>query len=277
MKFKGKSVDFSKPKIMGVMNVTPDSFYDGGKIKDDRALLAQAEKMLLEGADFLDVGGYSSRPGADFVSVEEERRRVIPAIELILKNFPETLISIDTFRAAIASEAIAAGAAFINDISAWDDDPVMFETLVRLKVPYVAMHKQGTPQTMQKNPEYGDAVSEIFDYLSRKLAKLRALGLTDIIIDPGFGFGKTLTHNYSLLESLSRFKKIGAPILVGISRKSMIQKVIGAPAAEALYGSIAAETIAILNGADILRVHDVLPARHAIAIVSQLKKFHKNP
>ncbi len=273
MKFRGKSIDFSTPKVMGVVNVTPDSFYDGGKIKDDRTLLSQAERMLSEGADFLDVGGYSSRPGADFVSVDEERRRAIPAIEAILKKFPETIVSVDTFRAAIASDAIAAGAGMINDISSGDDDPEMFETVARLHVPYIAMHKQGNSKTMQKSPTYRDVVSEIFEYLNGKVLKLRAQGVQDVIIDPGFGFGKTLEHNYTLLKHLARFKEIGAPILVGVSRKSFIQKIVGSTAEGALYGTIAANVIALQNGADILRVHDCLPARHAIAIVSQVRKM----
>jgi len=271
MKFKGQSVDFSEPKVMGVVNVTPDSFYDGGKIKDATGLISQVETMLKEGADFIDIGGYSSRPGAFVVSVEEERNRVIPSIELIVKKFPNVLISVDTFRAAIASDAIAAGAAFVNDISAGDDDPEMISTVARLGVPYVAMHKQGYSQTMQKNPSYRDAVSEIFKYLFDKVVELREAGVKEIIIDPGFGFGKNLEHNYSLLKHLEQFKKLGVPVLVGVSRKSMIQKVVGSSAEGALYGTISANTIALLNGADILRVHDVLPAKHAIAIVNQIK------
>ena len=273
MKFKDTDIDFATPKIMGIINMTPDSFYDGGKIKDDSTLLAQTERMLGEGADFLDVGGYSSRPGADFVSVEEERRRVIPTIELLVKNFPEAVISIDTFSAAIASEAIAAGSAFINDISSGDDDPQMFETVARLKVPYVAMHKRGSPKTMQAKPTYTDPISEIFEYLSNKLKALHVLGVHDVIIDPGFGFGKTREHNYMLLKQLNRFKALGVPLLVGLSRKSMIQKVVSAPADEALSGTIAANTVALLNGADILRVHDVAAARQAVAIVSELGKL----
>lgn len=275
MKFKGKRVDFSEAKVMGVVNVTPDSFYDGGRIKDDRTLLTQAERMLSEGADFLDVGGYSSRPGAALVSVEEERRRAIPAISSILKRFPETFVSVDTFRAAIASEAIAAGAAFVNDISAGDDDPDMVAAVARLKVPYVAMHKQGTSGTMQKNPRYQNVVEDIFSYLSKKVASLEAAGINDIIIDPGFGFGKTLAHNYALLANLSRFSKIGRPLLVGLSRKSMIQKVVGASASDALFGTVAAQTIALLSGASMLRVHDVRPAKDAIAIVRELKNINK--
>lgn len=271
MKFKGQSIDFSCPKVMGVINVTPDSFYDGGRIKDDRMLLLQVEKMLNEGADFLDVGGYSSRPGASFVSLEDERTRVLPAINLVVKRFPKALISVDTFRAEVASEAVSAGAAFVNDISAGDDDPHMFSTISNLGVPYVAMHKQGHFETMQKNPSYEDVVSEIFDYLSKKISSLRSAGVENVIVDPGFGFGKKLEHNYSLLKHLGTFKKLEAPLLVGISRKSMIQKTVNCSADEALYGTIAANTVAILNGADILRVHDVLPAKHAILVADKVK------
>ncbi len=270
MKFNGKSVDFAEPKVMGVLNVTPDSFYDGGRIKDDRTLLAQAEKMLAEGADFLDVGGFSSRPGADFVSVEEERRRVVPAVKLILKNFPEALPSPPRPPPSRPPPPPPPGAALINDISAGDDDPEMFKALVRLKVSYVAMHKRGTVETMQKNPSYGDVVSEIFEYLRGKVLKLGELGVTNVIIDPGFGFGKTPEHNYALLKNLDRFKTIGAPVLVGLSRKSMIQKAVNAPADDALFGTIVANTVTLIKGADILRVHDVRPAKDAIAVVSRL-------
>ncbi len=272
MKFKDKEVDFSVPKVTGVINVTPDSFYDGGRIKDDRDLLEAAEKMLGEGADFLDVGGCSSRPGATEVSPEEEKQRVVPAIKRVARKFPEAVISVDTFRAEIAAAAISAGAAFVNDISAGDDDPEMFSTVAKLQVPYIAMHRQGKSATMQKNPTYQDVVGEIFSYLRDKVEKLRLLGIENVIIDPGFGFGKTLEHNYVLLKRLGEFKKIGAPVMVGLSRKSMIQRVLDVPADDALNGTTAANLLALLAGADILRVHDVKPAKEMIAIFGQFKK-----
>ncbi|MBU6390497.1 dihydropteroate synthase [Patescibacteria group bacterium] len=272
MKFKDKEVDFSVPKVTGVINVTPDSFYDGGRIKDDRDLLEAAEKMLGEGADFLDVGGCSSRPGATEVSPEEEKQRVVLAIKRVARKFPEAVISVDTFRAEIAAAAISAGAAFVNDISAGDDDPEMFSTVAKLQVPYIAMHRQGKSATMQKNPTYQDVVGEIFSYLRDKVEKLRSLGIEDVIIDPGFGFGKTLEHNYVLLKRLGELKKIGAPVMVGLSRKSMIQRVLDVPADDALNGTTAANLLALLAGADILRVHDVKPAKEVIAIFGQFKK-----
>lgn len=260
---------------MGIINVTPDSFYDGGRIKDDRTLLSAAERMLGEGADFLDIGGFSSRPGAAEVPLAEEERRVLPAIESVLKHFPESVLSVDTSRAAVAAAAIAAGAAFVNDISAGDDDPRILSVVAASQVPYVAMHKQGRPKTMQDNPAYRDVVAEVFDYLSAKASALRALGVSGVILDPGFGFGKTMEHNYRLLAHLKRFKEIGAPLLVGLSRKSMIQKALGVSAEDSLDGTIAATAVALMNGADIVRVHDVKPARDAIAVFAQIKKATK--
>ncbi len=264
---KGRLVSFHEPCVMGIINVTPDSFVSESRKSDAYSALKQAETMLDHGALILDIGGYSSRPGANDVSEEEELRRVLPVIEKISSSFPEAIISIDTFRSRIAKEAIASGAHLINDISAGDDDDNMLEIVAGLNVPYIMMHKKGSPKTMQLNPQYDDVVVEVLDYLAAKKAKLNALGVHDIIIDPGFGFGKNIQHNYALMQQLSDFRILGLPVLVGISRKSLIQKLLGVDTTHSLNGSSALHTIALLKGANILRVHDVKEAVECIKIV----------
>ena len=271
LNLKGKLHTLDRPKIMGILNVTPDSFFDGGKHNNVVHALQRAEMMLHAGADFLDIGGYSSRPGANDVSLEEELERVIAPIKAIKKQFPNAVISIDTFRAEVARQAVAAGADMVNDISAGEDDADMFETIRELQVPYIIMHKQGTPKTMQQNPQYENAVLDIAKYLSRRVLKLNELGVNDVIIDPGFGFGKTVEHNYQLLKHLDHFQIFELPILVGVSRKSMINKVLGTKPENALNGSTVLHTIALQKGAHILRVHDVKEAVEAVKLVEQLQ------
>jgi dihydropteroate synthase len=263
-------VDLSTPKVMGILNITPDSFFDGGKYKNETEILSQVEKMLFEGATFIDVGAYSSRPGATHISENEELQRIVPVIKLLTKNFPEIIISVDTFRSAVAKEAINAGAAMINDISGGKMDEKMFETVANLQVPYILMHMLGTPQNMQENPVYTDVTQEIISFFAEQIFKLHQLKLNDIIIDVGFGFGKTSNHNFEILKNLSLFKSLDAPILAGISRKSMLYKTLDISAQEALNATTSANTIALLNGASILRVHDVKEAMEAIKIVNQL-------
>jgi len=255
----GRIVDLSQAQIMGILNLTPDSFYDGGRYEGEAAL-RQVENMLGEGADIIDIGGMSSRPGAELVSLEEERQRVIPVIRSILKAFPETILSIDTVRSEIAKEAYACGVGIINDISASKVDSGMYDILGQLKVPYVLMHMQGLPNNMQQNPNYSNVTKEVLDFLIEELGRLKAYNPTDVIIDPGFGFGKTVEHNYELLKNLGLFKILECPIMVGISRKSMISKVTGSSSEEALNGTTALHMLALQNGADILRVHDVKEA-----------------
>lgn len=267
---KGTLVDLSTPKIMGILNITPDSFYDGGFLKNEMEILGQAEKMLNEGASFLDIGGYSSRPGATDISVTEEINRVIPVIELVLKNFPETLISIDTFRSEVAQNAIESGAAIINDISAGMLDVAMLSTVAQQQVPYIMMHLRGTPQTMQNYTDYENVTLEVLHYFSKRIATARALGINDIIADPGFGFAKTLEQNFELLNHLELFKRLEVPLLVGLSRKSMIYKTLGITPKEALNGTTTLNTIALLKGANILRVHDV---KEAVECVELFKKL----
>ena len=268
----GTLLDLSTPKIMGILNITPDSFYDGGVFNSDKKILNQVEKMISEGADMIDIGGYSSRPGANEVNIDDEIDRVIPAIELIKNKFGDTIISIDTFRSKVAKKAINAGASIINDISSGDLDPEMFNCVAKLKVPYIMMHMKGTPNNMQKNPEYENVIVEIVKNLSNKLFLAKKAGIIDVIIDPGFGFGKTATHNYSILKNLSFFKELGCPILVGISRKSMIYKLLDKNPENALNGTTCLNTISIINGAKILRVHDVKEAKEVITLTNFLNK-----
>lgn len=268
---KGKLIDLSTPKVMGVLNVTPDSFYDGGMYKDETSILKQVEQMLNEGATFIDVGAYSSRPNADHVSEEEELNRILPIVQLILNEFPETLISIDTFRSEVAKQCIKTGAALINDISAGNLDENMLKTVAALQVPYIMMHMRGTPQTMQGLSEYGDLVKDILFYFSEKIAAARDLGVIDVIIDPGFGFAKTLEQNFELLNKLELFKIIEKPLLVGVSRKSMIYKTLDTSAQDALNGTTVLNTIGLQKGASILRVHDVKEAMEAVKLVEALK------
>ena len=266
----GKLVDISSPKVMGILNCTPDSFFDGGKYNNESDILQQVEKMLLEGATFIDVGAYSSRPGATHISEEEELQRIVPVIELLVKNFPEIIISVDTFRSNVAKETVEVGAAIINDISGGKMDSNMFKTVAELKVPYIMMHMLGTPQNMQKNPVYQDVTKELISFFAAQISKLHQLKVNDIIIDVGFGFGKTIEHNYQLLKDLALFKNLDAPILAGISRKSMLYKPLEITPQLALNATTSANTIALLNGANILRVHDVKEAMEAIKIVEQL-------
>lgn len=265
-----KLIDLSSPKVMGILNITPDSFYDGGKYKNESDILSQTEKMLTEGATFIDVGAYSSRPGAAHISEEEELNRIIPVINLLIKEFPEIVISVDTFRSKIALETIHSGAAIINDISGGNMDEKMFTTVAALQVPYILMHMLGTPQNMQKNPVYEDVTKEIISFFAEKIYQLHQLKLNDVIIDVGFGFGKTIAHNFEILKNLSLFKSLDTPILAGISRKSMLYKTLDISAKEALNATTSANTIALLNGANILRVHDVKEAVEAIKIVEQV-------
>ncbi len=265
---KGRLLVLDKPVVMGIINVTPDSFYSGSRQQGTDAVLAQAEKMLKEGATILDIGGQSTRPGSERLSANDEMKRVIGPVQAIHQNFPEAFISIDTFYGAVAKEAVHAGACIINDISAGSMDEAMIATVASLNVPYVLMHMQGTPQTMQLQPQYGNVTKEVLDFLIRKASELRKTGITDIIIDPGFGFGKTAAHNFELLRNLSVFRMLNCPLLLGISRKSFIWKTPGLSADEALNGTIALNTIGLMNGASILRVHDVKEALQTIQLWS---------
>ena len=270
---KGHLIDLSIPRIMGILNVTPDSFYDGGKFRSDTTIVKQVEKMLSEGATFIDIGAYSSRPNADHISEEEELSRLIPIIQLLIKEFPEILLSVDTFRSRIASEGISAGASLINDISGGDIDRDMFETIARLQVPYIIMHMVGTPQNMQQHVNYDDLVKDMIHYFSKKIFKLRQLGVNDLIIDPGFGFSKTLDQNYELLQKMDLFSTLRLPILAGLSRKSMLYKLLDTDVSNALNATTAVNSIALGKGAGILRVHDVKEARETIMIFEKMKQW----
>ena len=265
---KGQLIDLSEPKVMGILNVTPDSFFDGGKFTGKDKILHQTEKMLLAGATFIDIGGYSSRPGAKDISEDEEKSRVIPAIEIIFKNFPDSIISVDTFRSAIAKNAIEAGAAMINDISGGSLDKKMPEVVASLQVPYILMHMQGTPQTMANMTNYDNMLKEMIDYFHQKIYAFQTLGVKDIIIDPGFGFAKTVAQNFELLKKLEYLKILEKPMLVGLSRKSMIWKSLNMQPEDALNGTTSLNTIALLKGASILRVHDV---KEAVEVVKLMK------
>ncbi|MHB1146232.1 MAG: dihydropteroate synthase [Lutibacter sp.] len=268
----GTLIDLSSPKVMGILNCTPDSFFDGGKYNDSTAIVNQVEKMLSEGATFIDIGAYSSRPGAKHISEEEELNRILPVIKLLISEFPAILISVDTFRSNVAEQCAHHGACIINDISAGDMDLNMFPVIAKLQIPYIIMHMQGTPQNMQKNPVYNDVVSDVLYYFSKKIAELHKLGLNDIIADVGFGFGKTISHNYQLLKHLELFKNLEVPMLAGLSRKGMLYKPLGITAEFALNTTTAANTVALLNGASILRVHDVKEAVETVKIVALLNK-----
>jgi len=267
---KGHLIDLSSPKVMGILNITPDSFYDGGKYNSEKAIIKHVEQMLLEGATFIDIGAYSSKPGADFVSEDEELARILPIITRVLKEFPEALLSIDTFRSRVAKECIQMGAALINDISAGKLDDTMLNTVADLHVPYIMMHMRGTPQTMQKQTVYNNLVKDILFYFSERIAAARQLGIVDMIIDPGFGFAKTLEQNFELLNQLELFNMLALTLLVGVSRKSMIYKTLQNSASEALNGTTALNTIALQKGANILRVHDVKEAIETIQLVQSL-------
>ncbi|MGA9649958.1 dihydropteroate synthase [Pedobacter sp.] len=270
LNIKGKIFDLSKPKVMGILNITPDSFYNNSRTNSIDEALRKTETFLNDGATFIDIGGYSSRPGAKDISTDEELGRLIPVVEAINKNIPEAIISIDTFRAKVAEETILAGAHIINDIASGDMDDKMFETVARLQVPYIMMHMQGTPQNMQQNPVYDNVLLDVIDYLAKKIDTLKKLKVHDVIIDPGFGFGKTIEHNYELLNQMQEFKIFKLPVLAGFSRKGMIYKVLKNTAAEALNGTTILNTIALQKGAKILRVHDVKEAVECVKLVEML-------
>ena len=269
---KGELVDLTRPKVMGILNLTPDSFFDGGKYKDETSILQQVEYMLNHGATFIDMGAYSSRPGAEHVTEDEELLRMLPVIDLILTKFPDTLISVDTFRSKVAAESIEHGAALINDISAGNLDAAMFDTVANYQVPYIMMHMKGTPQSMQKQATYSDVIKDLRSYFSEKIRETTSKKINDIIIDPGFGFAKTTEQNYTLLNHLDLFQTFGLPILIGLSRKSMIYKVLESSPQEALNGTTALHTIALLKGTNIIRAHDVKEAMECVKLVEVLKE-----
>jgi dihydropteroate synthase len=270
MNCKGQLIDLSTPKVMGILNITPNSFFDGGKYKNENELLERVQKMLNEGADFIDVGAYSSKPNAEFVSEEEEISRIIPVVNLLLKHFPDIILSIDTFRAGVAKVCIENGAAIINDISAGKLDDKMLETVAEFQVPYIMMHMKGTPQTMQTFTQYDDIIKEMMFYFSERIAFARALGINDLIVDPGFGFAKTLEQNYEVIKKMELFQMLELPLLVGISRKSMIYKTLETNAESALNGTTFLNTIALTKGAKILRVHDVKEAVECVRLFNKL-------
>ncbi len=267
---RGEIIDLSSPKVMGIINVTPDSFFKGSRKNGLDEILHQAEQMLSEGATFLDIGGYSSRPGAEDISVEEELARVVEPVEEITKQFPEAIISIDTFRSQVAKKAIDAGASIVNDISAGHLDTGMLSAVAQMGVPYIAMHMRGTPQTMKEFTKYDDPISEVMKYFSSVLNDCNQLGIKDVIIDPGFGFAKTAEQSFDLLNKLDHFHHLNRPLLVGVSRKSMIYRALNSTAEEALNGTSVLNTVALLKGAAILRVHDVREAVEAVKLVNQL-------
>lgn len=273
---KGRLLDLSSPQIMGILNLTPDSFFDGGRWQEKEAYLTQAEQMLKAGAAILDVGGMSSRPGAQAVSIEEELRRTIQPIASLKKEYPELIISIDTYRSKVAKEAVEAGASIVNDISAASLDPNLLQTVADLEVPYILMHMQGTPDNMQDNPNYKALLTDLLDFFIKKLKEIRGLGIKDVILDLGFGFGKTLEHNYQLLAAMQEFHVLGLPILAGVSRKSMICKRLKVNPQNALNGTTAAHVLALEQGAQLLRVHDVKEAKEAIEIWKMYKMMQAN-
>lgn len=273
IQLSGKLMDFSTARLMGILNVTPDSFYDGGKYhSDEKKMLQQVEQMMMDGADMIDLGAFSSRPGSSLISEEEEEERLIPAIKSILKNFPNIILSVDTVRSSIAKKAVNLGASIINDISAGKYDKLMFQTVAELKVPYILMHMKGDPINMQDKAKYEAVYQEIFHFFTTKLNQLNEAGVNDIILDPGYGFGKKIEHNYQLLNQQAGFHQLNCPLMVGVSRKGMIQKVLDITAKDALNGTTAVNVIALLNGANILRVHDVKQAKEAIQIVDYYQK-----
>jgi dihydropteroate synthase len=274
LNIKGKLTEISSPWVMGILNSTPDSFYDGGLHFDINSALHQCEKMLKEGAQIIDIGGHSSKPGANWVSEDEEIKRTLPLIEAVLKKFPETIISIDTFQSKVANEALSAGASIVNDISAGDDDPNMLEIVKKHQAVFIAMHKQGTSKTMQVNPCYNHVVSEVYQYLFNKNNELLEKGIKEVIIDVGFGFGKTMEHNFQLLQQLSFFQEINSPILVGLSRKSMIYKTLETEVINSLNGTSVLNTVALMKGAHILRVHDVKEAQEGIKLINELRYYN---
>ena len=272
LNINGGVFDLSSPKIMGFLNVTPDSFYDGGVFSNEKKILAQVEKMILDGADIIDIGGFSSKPGAKTISLKEEEKRVIPIIKLINKTFNKIIISVDTFRSEIAEKSLNEGASIINDISGGDLDKNIYQISYKYKVPYIMMHMNGVPSNMQNNPKYENINHDIIKDFTSKIDSAEKKGVCDIIIDPGFGFGKTIQHNYQILNNLKLYTVLKKPILVGISRKSMIYKLLKTDPSKALNGTTSLNTIALINGANILRVHDVKEAKEVIKLYSFLKE-----
>ena len=269
----GRLLDLSTPQVMGILNVTPDSFYAGSRMQTREDITWRAQQILDEGASVIDIGAYSSRPNAEHISAEEEMNRLRVGLEILNRNHPDAVISVDTFRADVAEQCVKEyGVAIINDISAGEMDNRMFETVARLGVPYIMMHMQGTPQSMQKEAHYDNLLKDVFMYFARKVRQLRDLGAKDIVLDPGFGFSKTLAHNYELMAHLEEFSIFELPLLVGVSRKSMIYRLLGTTPQEALNGTTVLDTVALMKGADILRVHDVRQAVEAIKIVQEIKK-----
>ena len=267
---RGILIDLNSPIVMGVLNLTPDSFYDGGKFKNPTSILKQVKKMLDEGASILDLGAYSSRPGAEHVSEDEELLRLLPIINLILKEFPDCILSIDTFRSKVANKSLQLGAAIINDISAGNLDDNIFEIVAHHQVPYIMMHMKGTPQNMKELTDYDDLIKDLITYFSERVAIARATKINDIIIDPGFGFAKTTAQNFQLLANFDLFQTFDLPLLAGLSRKSMIYKTLNLRPAQALNGTTALHMIALQNGANILRAHDVKEAKECIALFQEL-------
>lgn len=267
----GRLIDLNEPKIMGILNTTPNSFYDGGSSQSMDLILDKVEKYLSEGADILDIGGYSTKPAAEEVSEQEEIDRTAPVIEAISTKYPETIISVDTFRGNVAREAVNAGASIINDVSGWELDENMFPAITDLNVPYILMHMKGTPQTMQNEPEYNDVTLEVNEYFAKKIAQLKAAKVKDIILDPGFGFAKTLEHNYELFSKMEALGFGEFPLLVGISRKSMIYKLVDSTPQEALNGTSVLNMVALQKGAKILRVHDIKAAKETLQIYNALQ------
>lgn len=268
----GRLMDLSEPQVMGILNVTPDSFYAGSRMETEKDIINRLHQITSEGASILDIGAYSSRPDAEHISTEEEMNRLRTGLDLVRKHQPEAIVSVDTFRADVAKMCVEEyGVAMINDISAGQLDAAMFGTIAQLGVPYIMMHMQGTPQNMQMNPHYDNLLKEVLLYFAERVQKLRDLGVKDIIIDPGFGFGKTLEHNYELMNHLDEFQLFELPLLVGISRKSMIYKLLGTNPEEALNGTTVLNTLALMKGANILRVHDVKAAKEAVTLVEKMK------
>jgi dihydropteroate synthase len=269
---KGRLLIIDEPVVMGIINITPDSFYANSRISDMNAVLQKAEQMLIDGATIIDIGGQSTIPGSERISADEELKRVIPLIEAIHQKIPDAIISIDSFYSSVVKEAIAAGASIVNDVSAGTIDNELIQTVAGLNVPYVLMHMQGSPQTMQENPVYENVVLDVFDFLNKKIKELHQAGINDIIVDPGFGFGKTIAHNFELLNSLDFFKQLSKPVLIGLSRKGTVYKTLGITAEEALNGTTVLNTISLLKGASILRVHDVKEAKQVIRLVQETAK-----
>lgn len=273
IRFRDELIEINRPLVMGILNITPDSFYDGGRYSFEKEIISQVRKMISEGASIIDVGAVSTRPGSALVSEEEEIKRLKPVLKVLSEVFPEVWFSIDTFRSTVAKIAVEEfGFYMINDISAGELDKNMFKEVIRLNIPYVMMHMKGIPSDMQKQPSYNNVTNEIISYFSGKINELKSTGCNDLIIDPGFGFGKNLKHNYTLLKELYTLNILECPVLVGVSRKSMIYKLFDSGPEESLNGTQVVQTIAMLNGADILRVHDVKPAMEAIRILTFYKK-----